>query len=70
MNKIFEISKPFEQIPPVTSGQVQNTFKILHFGVEFCDLDWSGESRNIASCNIFSIKLFFRNLPLKIFVLS
>ena len=36
-NKSFEILKPIEQIPPFTSGQVQNTFKILHFGVKFFD---------------------------------
>ena len=57
-NKIFEIWEPIEQIPPFTSGQVQNTFKIFHFGVKFCDLAWSGESRYIAFCNIFSIKSF------------
>ena len=37
-NKLFEIWQPIEQILPFTSGQVQNTFKILHFGVKFCGL--------------------------------
>ena len=59
-NKIFEIWKPIEQISPFTSGQVQSTIKILHFGVKFCDLAWSGESRYIAFWNIFSIKSFTR----------
>ena len=34
-NKIFEIRKPIEKIPHFTWGQVQNTLKILHFGVKF-----------------------------------
>ena len=55
INKVFEIWKSIEQIPPFTSGQVQHMFIILHFGVQFCDLAWSGESRYIAFCNIFSI---------------
>ena len=38
----------------------KNTFKIVHFGVKFCDLAWSGESRYIAFCSIFSIKSFTR----------
>ena len=37
-NKIFKIWKPIEKITPFTLGQVQNTFKIMHFGVKFCDL--------------------------------
>ena len=59
-DQIFEIRKPIKQISLFTSGQVQTTFKILHFGVKFCDLAWSGESRYIAFCDIFSIKSFAR----------
>ena len=63
----FEIWEPIEQIPPFTSGQVQNTFKILHFRVKFCDLAWSGESRYTALCNIFSIKSFTRRFAFEDF---
>ena len=63
----FEIWEPIEQIPPFTSSQVQNTFKIFHFGVEFCDLAWSGESRYIAFCNVFSIKSFIRRFAFEDF---
>ena len=63
----FRDLKPIEQIPPFTSGKVQNTFKILHFGVKFCDLTWSGKSRYIAFCNIFSIKSFTRRLAIENF---
>ena len=65
--KFFEIRKPIEQIPPFTSSQVQNTFKIFHFGVKFCDLAWSGESRYIAFCNLFSIKSFTRKFAFEDF---
>ena len=30
--------KPIEKITLFASGQVQNTFKILHFWFKFCDL--------------------------------
>ena len=66
-NKIFEIWKPIEQIPPFSSGQVQKTFKILHFRVKFCDLVWLGESRYIAFCNIFSSKSFTRRFAFEEF---
>ena len=66
-NKLFEIWKPIKQIPPFTSGQVQNMYKILHFGVKFCDLAWSGESRNISFCNILSIKSFTRKFAFEDF---
>ena len=49
------------------SSQVQNTFKIFHFGVEFCDLAWSGESRYIAFCSIFSNKSFIRRFAFEDF---
>ena len=42
----------------LSSGQVQNTFKILHFGVKFCDLAQ------------VSIKYTHEDFSLEIFVLS
>ena len=48
--------KPIEQIPPFTLSKVQYTFKILHFGVKFCGLAWSGESRYIAFCRTVTIR--------------
>ena len=42
---------------------VQNTFKILHFGVKFCDLVQVGGSKVNYFCNILAVK----NNPLKDF---
>ena len=42
-------------------------FKILHFGIKCSDLAWSGESRFIAFCNIFSIKSFTRRFAFEDF---
>ena len=58
-----------EPIFPFPLGQVQNIFKILHFGEKFSDLAWSGESRYIAFCNIFSFKLFPRRFAFENFLL-
>ena len=53
----------------LSSGQVQNTFKTLHFGVKSCNLAWSGESRYIAFCSIFSIKSSTRRFAFENFCL-
>ena len=58
--KFLRFESQLNKSPSFTPSQVQNTFKIFHFGVKFCDLAWSGKSKYIAFCNIFSIKSFTR----------
>ena len=36
--KFLMFESQWKKLTPFTSDQVQNTFKILHFGVKFCDL--------------------------------
>ena len=66
-NWIFNIWKQLKKIklfnPPFTYNLIQNMFKILHFGVKFCDLAQVGESKvpYIASSNILAAN----NNPLK-----
>ena len=58
--KFLRFESQLNKSLPLHTGQVQNTWKILHFGVKFRDLAWSGESNYIAFCNSFSIKSFTR----------
>ena len=67
-------SEPFEsQLNKSLSsltGQVQDTFKILHFGVKFCDLAWSGNQSTLLSATLLALNYSLEDLPLKIFVWS
>ena len=65
--KFLRFESQLNTIPSFASSQAQHTFKILHFGVKFCDLAWSGESRYIAFCNILSTKSFTRRFALEDF---
>ena len=49
--------------PPFTYNLIQSMFKILHFGIKFCDLAQVEESKvlYIASSNILTVN----NNPLK-----
>ena len=63
--KFLRFESQLNKSLPFTSGQVQNTLKIFHFGVKFCDLAWLRESKYIAFCNIFSIKSFTQRFALE-----
>ena len=55
----------------LSSGQIQNTFKILHFGVKFCDLAQVRGNQGTLLCATFlPLNNAHEDLPLKIFVLS
>ena len=59
--KFLKFESQLNKFLPLSSGQVQNTLKILHH------LAWSGESGYIAFCNIFSIKSFTRRFAFEDF---
>ena len=69
--KLLMFESQLKKITPFTSGQVQNTFKNLHFGVKFCDL---AQVRKIkVHCflqHFLALNNALEDLPLKIFVLS
>ena len=61
-----------KKITPFASGQVQNAFKILHFGVKFCDLAQVRKIKvrkiNQSQENQFlALNNALEDLPLKIF---
>ena len=70
--KFLMFESQLKKITPFASGQVQNAFKILHFGVKFCDLAQARKIKvrkiNQSQENQFlALNNALEDLPLKIF---